>query len=312
MLVALILIFAVAYTAIALEHPIGISKAASALFGAGLLWTVYALSMDDHAKVNHELAGTLASAAQIVFFLMGAMTVVEVIDAHDGFDIITCRIRTRSLTGLLWLVAWMTFFFSAILDNLTTTIVMVSLMRKILSRDAERLLFASVIVIAANAGGAWSPIGDVTTTMLWIGGQVSALGIIKALFLASVVNLVVPLAVVTFRFRGQQVSAFAPAGSPNRDSTIILALGLGVLALVPAFKQVTHLPPFMGIMFGLSVLWLVSEMLHRRKEAEISTILRLLTLLAGSTWALYCFSQAFYSLSPRWNTPRFWRLLRRG
>lgn len=268
MLVALILIFAVAYTAIALEHPIGISKAASALFGAGLLWTVYALSMDDHAKVNHELAGTLASAAQIVFFLMGAMTVVEVIDAHDGFDIITCRIRTRSLTGLLWLVAWMTFFFSAILDNLTTTIVMVSLMRKILSRDAERLLFASVIVIAANAGGAWSPIGDVTTTMLWIGGQVSALGIIKALFLASVVNLVVPLAVVTFRFRGQQVSAFAPAGSPNRDSTIILALGLGVLALVPAFKQVTHLPPFMGIMFGLSVLWLVSEMLHRRKEAE--------------------------------------------
>ncbi|HVX78496.1 MAG TPA: sodium:proton antiporter NhaD [Bradyrhizobium sp.] len=269
MLVTLILIFAVAYAAIALEHPIGISKSASALFGAGLLWTVYALSTNDHTRVEHELTATIAGTAQIIFFLMGAMTIVEAIDAHDGFEIITSRIRTKSLTGLLWLVAWITFLLSAILDNLTTTIVMVSLVRKILKRDGDRLLFASIIVIAANAGGAWSPIGDVTTTMLWIGGQVSPFGIIKALFLASTVNLIVPLSVVTYRLRGQRFSLSAPARTLDPGHNIIFALGLGILVLVPVFKQVTHLPPFMGILFGLGILWLASEMLHRRKEPEI-------------------------------------------
>jgi Na+/H+ antiporter NhaD/arsenite permease-like protein len=268
LLVALILIFAIAYTAIALEHPIGISKSASALLGAGLLWTVYALSTSEPSVVGHELNATVAATARIIFFLMGAMTIVEVIDAHDGFEIITSRIQTKSLARLLWLVAWITFFLSAILDNLTTAIVMVSLIRKLLNRDSERLLFASVIVIAANAGGAWSPIGDVTTTMLWIGGQVSALGIIQALFLASVVNLVVPLVVVSYQLRGQQFSSAVPAGSPDRERTIVLALGLGVLTLVPVFKQVTHLPPFMGILFGLGILWLASELLHRTKEPE--------------------------------------------
>jgi Na+/H+ antiporter NhaD/arsenite permease-like protein len=270
LLVAVVLIFAVAYVAIALEHPIGISKSASALLGAGLLWTVYALSTGDHTRVEHELRETLGVTAGIVFFLMGAMTIVEVIDAHDGFEIITSRLETKSLTGLLWLVAWLTFFLSAILDNLTTTIVMVSLIRKLLDRDADRLLFASVIVIAANAGGAWSPIGDVTTTMLWIGGRVSALGIIEALFLASVVNLLVPLAVVTFRLRGQAFTAAASVAASGAvmERNVIFALGLGVLVLVPAFKQVTHLPPFMGVLFGLGIVWFAGEFLHRSKAPE--------------------------------------------
>jgi Na+/H+ antiporter NhaD/arsenite permease-like protein len=271
LVVALVLIFIAVYAAIALEHPLKISKSASALFGAGVLWTVYALLMGDHGRVGHELDETVTATARITFFLLGAMTIVEVIDAHDGFAIITSHIRTRRLTGLLWLVSWVTFFLSAILDNLTTTIVMISMMRKLLNRGDDRLLFASVIVIAANAGGAWSPMGDVTTTMLWIGGQVSALGIVHALFPASVVNLFVPLIVVTFGLRGKPFEAAEAAEAsdvPSFQRNLIFALGLGVLMLVPAFKQITHLPPFMGILFGLGILWLAGEILHRDKPPE--------------------------------------------
>jgi Na+/H+ antiporter NhaD/arsenite permease-like protein len=173
---------------------------------------------------------------------------------------------------LLWVVCWVTFFLSAILDNLTTTIVMVTMMRKLMDRGDDRLLFASLIVLAANAGGAWSPMGDVTTTMLWIGGQVSALGIIEALLPASVVNLLVPLAVATVGLRGKPFNA-ADAGSvksdvPEFERNLMLALGLGVLIAVPAFKQITHLPPFMGILFGLGILWLAGEVLHKGKPPE--------------------------------------------
>ena len=272
MVVALILIFLVTYAAIALEHPLAISKSASALFGAGLLWTVYALAVGDPGRLGHELDETVTTTARITFFLLGAMTIVEVIDAHDGFELITSRIRTRQLTGLLWLVSWVTFFLSSILDNLTTTIVMVSLMRKLLDRGNDRLLFASMIVIAANAGGAWSPMGDVTTTMLWIGGQVTALGLIEALLPASIINLVAPLIVVTF---GSKVRPFEVAGDttqvsdvPPFERNLMLALGLGVLVAVPAFKQVTHLPPFMGMLFGLGILWLAGEVLHKGKPPE--------------------------------------------
>lgn len=270
--VALVVIFVVVYAAIALEHPLKISKSASALFGAGLSWTVYALWIGDHDRLGHELDETVTATAQITFFLLGAMTIVELIDAHGGFAIISSRIRTRMLTRLLWLVSWVTFFLSAILDNLTTTIVMVSLMRKLLNRGEDRLLFASVIVIAANAGGAWSPMGDVTTTMLWIGGQVSALGIVEALFLASVVNLMLPLILVTFGLRGKRYeSARAVSEVPDFrpfERNTMLALGLGVLVLVPAFKQITHLPPFMGILFGLGILWIAGDILHKRKPPE--------------------------------------------
>ena len=274
MITLLVLIFVVAYTAIALEHPFRISKSASALVGAGLLWTVYALSTGDHELVGNQLNESLASTAQIVFFLMGAMTIVEVVDAHNGFEVITSRIRTTRLSALMWLVGFVTFFLSALLDNLTTTIVMVSLMKKLLEKSDDRLLFAGMIVIAANAGGAWSPIGDVTTTMLWIGGQITSLSIMKGLFLASMVNLIVPLAVTSFMLKGRDI--VSPTETEDSgllqttpfERNLMFCMGLGTLMAVPVFKSVTHLPPFMGILFGLGILWLVGELLHRSKDDD--------------------------------------------
>jgi Na+/H+ antiporter NhaD/arsenite permease-like protein len=271
----LILIFVVAYAAIAFEHPIKINKSASALLGAGLLWSIYAVMTGDPGHVSEHLGETLIGTAQIVFFLMGAMTIVEVIDAHDGFDVVTAQIRTTSLSSLMWLVCIVTFFLSAVLDNLTSAIVMVSLMKKLLDSRDERLLFAGMIVIAANAGGAWSPIGDVTTTMLWIGGQITASSIIGALFFPSLVNLLVPLAIVSYSLRGKVVveprqdpnQAQGP-GSTERERNIMFFLGLGVLIAVPAFKTITHLPPFMGVLLGLGVLWLVGDLLHGNKTEE--------------------------------------------
>ena len=186
---AIIVLFIVAYAAIALEHPIKINKGASALLGAGLLWTVYAVFGGDPALIGNQLDDLVASTAQIVFFLIGAMTIVEVIDAHNGFEVITSQIRTKKQTTLMWFVCFVTFFLSAVLDNLTTTIVMISLMRKLSGGRSDRLFFAAMIVIAANAGGAWSVLGDVTTTMLWIGGQITPLAAIKGVFLASLTNL---------------------------------------------------------------------------------------------------------------------------
>ncbi|MFH0781992.1 MAG: sodium:proton antiporter NhaD, partial [Pseudomonadota bacterium] len=207
MLTALVVIFILAYASIALEHPLGVNKAASALIGAGLLWTIYALNGGDHHLITENLQESVATTAQIVFFLMGAMTIVEVVDAHNGFFVITSRIKTTKITSLLWLVGFVTFFLSSILDNLTTTIVMISLMKKLLDRHDDRLFFAGIIVIAANAGGAWSPIGDVTTTMLWIGGQITTLAIMEGVFLASITCLIVPLIFLTFVLRGKEVVA---------------------------------------------------------------------------------------------------------
>jgi len=272
MLTAMAGIFVVAYAAIALEHPLKVNKAASALMGAGLLWTVYALSVGDAHMVSAQLGESLMSTAQIIFFLMGAMTIVEVVDAHNGFDVITARIKTTRLTTLMWLVGFVTFFLSAILDNLTTTIVMISLMRKLLDNHDDRLFFAGIIVIAANSGGAWSPIGDVTTTMLWIGGQITSLAIIQGVLLPAVVSLLVPLAITAYRLRGREVVAPPRVENGNGQNTTVFErnlmffMGLGVLVAVPAFKSITHLPPFIGILFGLGILWLVGDLAHRRKE----------------------------------------------
>lgn len=266
----LVLIFIATYAAIAFEHPLGVNKSAPALIGAGLLWTIYAM----HAgEVGHQLNETLASVAQITFFLMGAMTIVEVIDAHDGFEVITDRIRTRSMVKLLWLIGVVTFFLSAVLDNLTTTIVMLSVSRKLLAQREDRLFIAGIIVIAANAGGAWSPIGDVTTTMLWIGGQISALGIIHGLILPSLINLLVPLVIVSLWFRGRAIvapdAATQEAGIASAfEKNLMFFFGIGVLCAVPVFKTLTHLPPFMGVMFGLGLLWLVGERLHSGKRDD--------------------------------------------
>ncbi len=274
MLTTLIVIFLIVYAAIALEHPFRVNKSASALIGAGLLWTVYALSVGDAQTVNAQLGESLMGTAQIVFFLMGAMAIVEVVDAHNGFEIITARIRTSKLSNLMWLVGFVTFSLSAILDNLTTTIVMISLMRKLLDKHEDRLFFAGIIVIAANSGGAWSPLGDVTTTMLWIGGQVTSFAIIKAVLLPSLVSMLVPLAITAHVLRGRNV--VAPASEldefgPDTSSfgrNLIFFTGLGILVAVPVFKSLTHLPPFMGILFGLGILWLVGDLLHRYKEPD--------------------------------------------
>lgn len=271
MLTALIFIFGLTYVAIAMEHPLRINKSASALLGAGLLWTVYALNHPSSLQLSEELGASLMGTAQIVFFLMGAMAIVEVVDAHNGFEVITSRIKTKSLSSLILLVGYVTFFLSSILDNLTTTIVMVSLMRKLLAEHEDRMLFAGVIVIAANAGGAWTAIGDVTTTMLWIGGQISALNIMQAVFLPSLVSLLLPLLLSAYWMRGRPVIAPQVASgeaTPTRafERNIMFCLGLAILILVPVFKAVTHLPPFMGILFGLGILWLVGDLLHREKE----------------------------------------------
>jgi Na+/H+ antiporter NhaD/arsenite permease-like protein len=274
MLTALVVVFVLAYAAIALEHPLKINKSASALIGAGLLWTIYAMSTADHDLVSHQLGESLMATAQIAFFLMGAMTIVEVVDAHNGFEVITKRIKTQQLSTLMWLVGIVTFFLSALLDNLTTTIVMISLMRKLLANHAERLFFAGIIVIAANSGGAWSPIGDVTTTMLWIGGQITSINIITSVFPAAAVSLLVPLSITAMVLRGK------PVVSPEHiemdhglkttefERNIMFCLGLGALVAVPVFKTVTHLPPFLGILFGLGIVWLVGDLIHRRKSDE--------------------------------------------
>ena len=282
----LTLLFVLAYLAIALEGPLRINKSATALLGAGLLWTVYALMVGDATQVNTQLSESLVGTAQIVFFLIAAMAIVEVIDAHDGFEVLTTAIQTRKVSTLMWLVGVFTFFLSAILDNLTTTIVMLSLMRRLLAQRQDRITFAGLIVIAANAGGAWTPIGDVTTTMLWIGGQVTTLAIMQGVFLASMVNLLVPLAAATW-MAGDRAIVSPPKADPSDglpttalERTVVLVVGLATLVLVPVFKALTHLPPFVGILLGLGVLWMVADLMHRHKDDTQKQHLTLVSALA--------------------------------
>jgi Na+/H+ antiporter NhaD/arsenite permease-like protein len=304
MYILMLIIFVVGYTAIALEHNIGIDKAASALVTGILCWTVYvlgAMNIVDFDAIPHAIMGLfeeegiaynkheiithyvteyqilehLAEISSILFFLIGAMTIVELIDAHEGFAVITDRIKTRNKVKLLWIVSIITFFLSAALDNLTTTIVMVSLLRKLIQDQKQRWFFAGVIVIAANAGGAWSPIGDVTTTMLWIGGQITTAKIIVGIIIPSIVCMVVPLLYLSARLKGNVVR-------PRKESTLehytdptskfernfVFFAGLFGLLLVPVYKTITHLPPFMGMMLSLGMLWLLTDILHKSKNLE--------------------------------------------
>ena len=203
MLTLMIVIFVLGYLAIALEHPIKVDKAASALITGVLVWTLFVLSGADQHFIEEQLLHHLSEISSILFFLLGAMTIVELVDAHEGFSIITDKITTKNRVKLLWIVSVLTFFFSAALDNLTTTIVMVSLLRKLIDDKYERWFFAGIVVVAANAGGAWSPIGDVTTTMLWIGGQLTTMTIIKTLIVPSIVAMIVPLTVLGFKIKGE-------------------------------------------------------------------------------------------------------------
>ena len=320
MFILMLVIFVLGYTMIALEHPLKIDKAASALLTGTVLWAVYALNASgllelglsptwEMAKamshdvlglvkpnvedayynrawegtvetahvvshfIKHELEHHLVEIAEILFFLLGAMTIVETVDQHQGFKLITDKIKTTNKVKLLWILSILTFFMSATLDNLTTTIVLVALLRKLIADQKTRWFFASMVVLSANAGGAWSPIGDVTTIMLWIGGQVTAVNIITHVFIPSVVTMVVPLIIVTFTLKGDVERPVLDSGDSNDFTTaferkLLLIMGVSALLFVPIFKTVTHLPPYLGMLFGLGVIWLVTEIMHRNKPLE--------------------------------------------
>jgi len=280
MMTMVAVVFVLAYTMIALEHPIKINKSATALLAAGLMWTLYSFASPLGVEsVSHQLTEKLAETAAIVFFLICAMTIVEVVDSHGGFEVITSRIKATKLTSLLWIIGFISFYLSSILDNMTTTIVMVALMKRLLKERAQRLFFAGIIVVAANAGGAWTPIGDVTTTMLWIGGQITTGAIMKGLWIASMINLLVPLAIASFMLKGDVVPPDQVENGASNTSqfekNLMFFMGMGALIFVPVFKAVTHLPPYLGILLALGVLWLVGNILHRNKPDEEKDHLRL-------------------------------------
>lgn len=297
MYIILLAVFIVGYLFIALEHTVKIDKAATALLTGTLCWVIYILGRDAFVLnipaeesvhfVVESLRENLGEISEILFFLLGAMTIVEIIDAHEGFSVITDKITTTNRVRLLWILSILTFFLSAALDNLTTAIVMSALLRKLIHDKQDLWMFAGLLIIAANAGGAWSPIGDVTTIMLWIGGQVTAMHIIKEIFLPSLVCLLVPLILVSFKFKGNIVKPKDEECSHtqnfevgNFDKNLVFAIGIGALLFVPVFKTITHLPPFMGVLLGLSVVWITTEILHRNKSVEekktlaISNVLR--------------------------------------
>ncbi len=302
----IIIVFIIGYIAIAFEHSLKINKTATALLTGVICWTLFVLSspsesvltsthFTDYLKVlQHalgnkilalsqyeifrgfvvsELSHHLAKIAEILFFLMAAMTIVELVDAHHGFDIITDMIRTKNPKKLLWIVCWITFFLSAVLDNLTTSIVMVSLIRKLISDKEMRLFFVGMIVIAANAGGTWTPMGDVTTTMLWIGGQISTNHIMKSLFIPSIVCMLAPLVYLSFTLKG--VLGEIPTEHHTANSSrvgsgkLMLIVGIGVLISVPVFKTYTHLPPYIGMLAGLGILWVISELIHPELDEAV-------------------------------------------
>lgn len=297
-------IFVVGYLTITLEHPLKLDKTVPALIMASLMWAVLAVAfhsglltvIDTHDHIFDASAGYteeveegfintllhhLGKTAEILVFLIGAMTIVEIIDLHRGFQILKDWVNTRNKKKLLWIICTLAFILSAIIDNLTATIVLVTLLRKIITNKDSRLWYAAMIVIAANAGGAWSPIGDVTTTMLWIGKKVSTAGLISKLILPSIVCMVVPTIIASFLppFKGEIAVDTTEDKEKQKllSSKTMLFLGLGAIVSVPVFKTVTHLPPYLGMMLALGVVWLVSEYIHpeedfteERKEAYMT------------------------------------------
>ncbi len=269
MITTIIIIFCIGYLLIALEHNIRLNKTAPALLAGIICWAIYIVAADNKQVVQEQLYHHLAEISQILFFLLGAMTIVELIDAHDGFDIVKNQINTKNNKRLLWVMSLISFFLAAIIDNLTTAIVMVSILRKVVKDKEQRLLFAGVMVICANAGGVWSPIGAVTTTMLWIKGQVSAGAVITEIFLPSLACALTPLVYYQFKLPKQEIQQFSEKNEEaNPDGKTMLALGVGVLIMVPIFKTLTGLPPFMGMLLGLGLVWVISEVIHSNKDDE--------------------------------------------
>ena len=269
--IAIVITFILGYVAIALEHPLKVDKAATALLTGVICWTIYIMNQTDAHPVVAQLMEHLGEIAGILFFLLGATTIVELVDAHDGFQVISEWIVTKNKVQLLWVIGLITYFLSSILDNLTTTIVIITLLRKLITAREDKLFFAGITVIAANAGGAWSPIGDVTTTMLWIGNQITTANIMLKLFIPSFLSLAVPLIFVSFRMKG---NIETPEKDQSKVTTsdferkLVFAMGVGALIFVPVFKTITHLPPFMGILLGLGVMWVVTEFIHGEKNDE--------------------------------------------
>ena len=278
MITLLLIIFAVGYVLITLEHTLKINKSATALITAVLCWTLIISSVPNKDLIINQLSHHLSSISEIVFFLLGAMTIVEIIDAHDGFQNITESIKTDNKSKLIWLIALITFFLSAVLDNLTTTIVMLSILNKLVYDKRTKWLLLGLVIIAANAGGAWSPIGDVTTTMLWIGGQISAFNIIKQSFLPSLVSMVVPTLIINYLIKGRIVLKAKVEHNLNYttnsfERSLIFYAGIGCLLFVPIFKTITHLPPYMGILLSLGIIWALTEMIHSKKNEDEKGVL---------------------------------------
>ncbi len=306
MIYAMILLFIAGYFFIAMEHTIKVNKASVALLIGTLLWVIYvylapstvlSVSPDAfnhyiyshpelqhhafgiqvrHFVIDHQILESIGDISEMLFFLLAAMTIVELIDVHGGFTYITEKITTRKKRRLLWLISFITFFMSAVLDNLTTTIVMIMLTRRIIREPRERWLFGSIIVIAANSGGAWSPIGDVTTIMLWVKGNITA-SIIPQLFFPSLVSMIAPVFVAQFLLKGniqeEEISQTEEKENSElllhmqkKDRLGILIFGVSILVLSPVFKGVTHLPPFIGLLLGVSLLWIYTEILYNQKN----------------------------------------------
>jgi len=287
MVTILLILFILGYLCIALEHPIKVDKAATAIVTGVLCWTIFVFFSDSgYSFVSKELQHHLVHISEILFFLLGAMTIVELVDAHQGFSIITKRITTINKLKLLWIISFLSFFFSAVLDNLTTAIVMAALLPKIIKGKDDIWFFGGMVILACNAGGAWSPIGDVTTIMLWIGGQVTALNIIQSIFVPSLVCMIVPLLYLSITIKGNIVRAkfetpiehqLNPTTSFERN--LVFILGVIGLLFVPVFKTVTHLPPYMGMLLSLGVLWIATEILHRTKNTESKSSLTVVGVL---------------------------------
>lgn len=276
MIVTLLTIFVLGYVLIALEHILHINKATFALIMCGLLWAVYAVTGHD-PNLSNDLIEALGDTCEIVIFLIGAMTIVELIDRYGGFRIMVESIHASNKRKLMWILAVVAFFLSSVLDNMTTTIIMVMMLRRMLSNQKERWLFACIIVLAANAGGAWSPIGDITTIMLWMKNYVSSVDLIVNLFIPSLVSVVVPVLIASHMI---PATAMEPLNENDPRvgyelsehhhglSILILCLGVAGLLFVPVFKATTHLPPYMGILLSLGVLWLITELLVRHYNLD--------------------------------------------
>ena len=265
------LVFVIGYLAIIFENKIRVNKASTALVTGVLCWTIHILFAKEPSVVSDSLMEQMSEIAGILFFLLGAMTIVELVDAHDGFEVILEKIKTLNKKKLLWIITLISFLLSSVLDNLTTTIVMVSLIRKLINIKDGRLFYAGMVVIAANAGGAWSPIGDVTTTMLWIGGQITPIGIITSAFIPSLVCLLVPLFVLGKFMKGEIKPVESNREEYEKRSTplerkAVFFIGLFCILSVPVFKTYTHLPPFMGMLLGLGVMWIITELIHHEKD----------------------------------------------